>query len=123
MESERGVALAELLEDVDNLFNVIGEGEQQILVFSGFHQVNEQGIDRYLLGPELLSEEYHGAGETIGEVMVLHRFLEDFLQGARAARGIDDASKGEGKYVVLAQAVCKELGDVARERRRRLVAV
>ena len=44
--------------------------------------------------------------------MVLHRFLEDFLQGARTAWGIDGAAKGEGEDMVLAQAVLEVLGDV-----------
>ena len=55
--------------------------------------------------------------------MVLDGFLEDFLQGARAARGEDDAAKGQRQDVILAQAVLKEFGDVGSKRCRRFVAV
>ena len=107
-----GVLLAELMQGGDGLVDVVGEGEQQVLVFACFHEVLQQGIDRYLLGPETLAQEDHGAGKAVGQVVVLYRLLEYLLQGARAARGIDGAAKGQGEDVVLADAVLKEFGDV-----------
>ncbi len=109
--------LAELLQGGDGLVDVVGEGEQQVAVFAGFHQIFQQGIDGDFLGPETLAQEDHGAGEAIGEVVVLHRLLEDFLQGARTARRIDDAAEGQGQDVVLADAVLKEFGNVCSKRR------
>ena len=39
--------------------------------------------------------------------MVLHGILEDFLQGARTAGGVNDAAEGYGQYGILADAVHK----------------
>lgn len=107
--------LAELLQGGNDLVDVIGEGEQQVPVLAGFHQVFYKGIDRDFLGPEAFSQENHGAGESKGEIVVLHRFLEDFLQSACAARGIDGAAKGQREDMVLAQAVFKVLRNVGGE--------
>ena len=65
----------------------------------------------------MFSQENHGAGEAKGEVMVLHRLLENLLQSARTAGGIDGASKCQGEDVVLTDAVFKEFGDVSGKRR------
>lgn len=75
---------AEGLQGGDHLFDVVGEGEQQVLVFAGLHQVLNQRINRNVLGPETLAQENHRAGETEGEVVVLHRLLENLLQGVPA---------------------------------------
>ena len=111
-----GLLVAELLQDVDNLVDVVGEVEQQVLVFAGLHQALHQGIDGDFLGPKVLAQENHRAGEAVGQVMVLHRFLEDFLQDACAARGIDGATKGQSEDMVLAQAVFKVFGNVGGKR-------
>ena len=70
---------AELLQGGDGLVDVIGEGEQQVAIFAGLHQVFQQRLNGNLLGPEVLAQEDHRAGEAIGEVVVLHRFLENLL--------------------------------------------
>ena len=44
--------------------------------------------------------------------MVLHGILEDFLHGAGAAGGVDDAAEGQGEDVVFPDAVGKELGNM-----------
>ena len=111
-----GLLLAEGPEDGDDLVDVVGEGEQQIFVFAGFHQVLHQGIDRDFLGPELLAQEDHWAGKAVGQVVVLHRFLEDLLQGACTAWSVDGAAEGQGEDVVLANAILKEFGDVGGKR-------
>ena len=55
--------------------------------------------------------------------MVLRRVLEDLLDGAGRAGGVDDAALGDGQQDILPQAVEEVLGDVRRERRGRLVPV
>ena len=44
--------------------------------------------------------------------MVLHRILEDLLQGASTARRVDDAAKGDGQDGVFTNTVHKILGDM-----------
>ena len=100
------------LQGVDYFVDVVGDGKQQVAVFASVHHALHEGIDGDFLGPEVFSKENHRAGKAIGQVVVLHRFLEDLLQGARAARGIDGTPKGEGEDMVLAQAVLEVLGDV-----------
>ena len=83
----------------------------------------DQRVGGDLFGPELPAEEDHGAGETEGEVVVLHGILEDLLHGAGAAGRVDDAAEGQGEDDVFADAVFEELGDVRGEGRGGLVAV
>ncbi len=54
-------AIAEQLELVDDLVGVVGEGELQVFVHAGVHEVLEQGIDGNSIGPKRLAEEDHGA--------------------------------------------------------------
>ena len=48
--------------------------------------------------------------------MVLNRFLEDFLHGARAARRIDQSAISQREDAVLAHTIVKEFGDVGGKR-------
>ena len=65
---------------------VVGEGKQQILVFPLFHQMLQQGIDGHLIRPVIDTQEYHRAGITEAEIVILHGFLENFLQRTCTAR-------------------------------------
>lgn len=63
--------LAEGLQDGDGLVDVVGEGEQQVPVFTCCHQILQQGVDGDFLGPETLAQEDHRAGEPIVTVVTL----------------------------------------------------
>ena len=94
-----------------------------MLVPSGCRQLFKHGKRRHLFCPELLAYKHHRTGNAIGEVMVLHRFLEDFLHGAGTAGGVDDATERDGEEQVLADAVGEEFGNVGGKGSGRFVTI
>ena len=99
------------------------KAERQIFVPPFGLQVFEEWVYRHIFRPEFASEENHGAGESEREVVVLGGVLEDFLESAGAAGGVDDASEREGQEAVFAEAVFEKFCDVGCEGGRGLVAV
>lgn len=60
----RTVAWGEVVEGVDDVVDVVGDREQEVLVAAGGHELLQQGIDGHLLGPVVLAKENHGAGKA-----------------------------------------------------------
>ena len=75
------------------------------------------------MGPVVGVKEYHRAGISEAEIVVLYRILEYLLHGACAARGIYDASFGNGQDTVLANGVLEILGNMGGKGRSRLVPI
>ena len=113
----------EVHQETDDVFGFVRYLQDEVLVLAPLVQVFQQVVDGGFLGIVFLAQENHRTGVAQGLVVVLRGVLEDFLEGAGAARGIDDAPLWNGDDVVLPDAVVEKLGDLRGERRGGLVAV
>jgi hypothetical protein len=80
------VLIPKIQDGADNLLGRVGKACKQVFVFSFLDEVFHQSVDGHFFCPVLLVHEYHRAGITETEVMVLHGFLKDFLHSAGACR-------------------------------------
>ena len=85
-------ALLFSLQNFLNVGNLVGQAEDEILVSSAVNKVHNQRPDGHVLCPKLLAHKDHWGCITKGEIVVLHRLLEDFLQSAGTSGCVDNAS-------------------------------
>ena len=113
----------EVHQITDDVFGLVRNLEDQVLVLAPLVQVFQQVVDGGFLGIVFLAQENHRAGVAQRLVVVLGGVLEDFLKGAGAARRVDDTALRDGDDVIFPDAVVEELGDFRGEGRGGLVAV
>ena len=101
----------------DHLVGIVGDGEQQVVVFAAGQHVLQERIDRNLLRPELATQEDHRRGIAETEVMILHGLLEHLLHRACTSRSEHNTSESHRQDGVFTDAVVEILGDVGGKRR------
>ena len=106
---------AESGDGVDDLVDVVCDGQEEILVLSFVHKMLHESVDRHLVHPEVDSQEDHRTCIAETKIVDLYGVLEDLLHGAGAARGVYDAAFRNCEDEILSGAVVEVLCDVCCE--------
>ena len=102
-------SVSELYNRLDNLIHGVGKGEKQILIFPFIDEMLHERPYGHFLRPIGGTHKYHGTCISKTKVMVLHRFLENFLHGAGTSRGVDDTPFGNAQDTIFANTIVEIL--------------